>query len=62
MAKERLNGYWTRKYGGHYVFVDRVYKKGYVTGRKYYKTDEGEVMGDFRATHEELKRDYLKHP
>lgn len=62
MAKEKLNGYWTRKFGKHYVFVERVYKKGIVKGIKYYQTDEGEVMADFEATHEELKRDYLKHP
>lgn len=62
MGKEKLNGYWTKKFGGHYVYIERVYKQGYVTGFKYWKNDEGhQIQGQIRLTHDELKENYLKH-
>lgn len=61
MAKERLNGYWYHKeYPKVYVYVDRVYKAGYVTGVHYEKTDGGEVASELRVTHELLKALYKR--
>ncbi|ERH59206.1 MULTISPECIES: hypothetical protein [Bacillus amyloliquefaciens group] len=56
MAKTRLNGYWDNRLDANEtVYVDRVYKKGYVTGFKYLQVGEHEVISPFRATYEELE-------
>lgn len=63
MKQKRLNGYWTKNDGSCYVFVVRVYKAGYVTGFRYFKRPDGKEVIDtkpFRATHEEIERDYIK--
>lgn len=60
MAKS-LNGYWISNENPDVtVFVEKVYKKGTVTGFKYTKIRQGEVIGEFKATHEELQRDYTQ--
>jgi hypothetical protein len=54
-----LNGYWTSKIDpNRYIYVERVFKKGYVTGFSYLKIAKGEVVGALKITHEELQRDY----
>ncbi|AQS44192.1 hypothetical protein LSG23_09390 [Bacillus velezensis] len=61
MAKSRLNGYWDNRLDANEtVYVDRVYKKGYVTGFKYLQVGEREVTSPFRATYEELEGNYNK--
>lgn len=59
---EKLNGYWTSKENPDVtVYVDRVYKAGHVVGFSYTKTEtHGEVIGEFKATHEELKDGYTR--
>ncbi|UYL93917.1 hypothetical protein PK21_gp74 [Geobacillus phage vB_GthS_PK2.1] len=57
MAK--LNGYWTSKTDPNVtVYVEKVYKKGYVTGFKYKKMPFGEVHSRFKATFDELLKQY----
>lgn len=60
--KERLNGRWVSNADESVsVWVDKVYKRGDVKGFTYKRLEEGgEVIGEFRATHEELQRDYTK--
>lgn len=62
MAKERLNGYWTSKADkAVYIFVEKVYKKGYVTGLTYRRTDDGEVfLPPFKMLTEELTSGYVQ--
>jgi hypothetical protein len=58
---EKLNGYWVSKADDNVtVAVDRVFKAGHVTGFKYTKTSEGVVHSQFKASQEELKRDYKR--
>jgi hypothetical protein len=68
MAKERLHGYWTSKENPNiYVFVEKVYKAGYVTGVMYERLEGGGEKIFFpglKCTHEELLEKYergLKH-
>lgn len=61
MGKSKsLNGYWTSVIDPcRYIYVERVFKKGYVTGFSYLRLGEGkEVVGALKITHEELQRDY----
>ncbi|WP_257064241.1 hypothetical protein [Priestia megaterium] len=61
MAKERLNGYWvSKKYPNMTLYVERVYKAGYVTGFGYLKSEEGELISKEKMSHEELKNDYVR--
>ena len=54
-----LNGYWVNKADKSIsLYVERVYKKGYVTGFKYHKIAGATVHSQFKATHEELQNDY----
>jgi hypothetical protein len=54
-----LNGYWTNKADKNcYVYVERVFKKGYVTGFSYLKVSDGEVISQLKITHEELQEQY----
>ncbi|AQY55094.1 hypothetical protein [Geobacillus phage TP-84] len=57
MAK--LNGYWISKTDPNVtVYVEKVYKKGYVTGFKYMKVADGEIHSRFKATFDELLDQY----
>lgn len=59
MPKETLNGYWVKKDDPSVtIYVERVFKKGYVTGFKY--TDEmgSTVIGQLKISHEELLEQY----
>ncbi|WP_281998651.1 hypothetical protein [Priestia flexa] len=59
--KETLNGRWVHKENlDKTLFVERVYKAGYITGFGYLKTEKGEVISQQKLTHDELKRDYKK--
>jgi hypothetical protein len=60
--KAKLNGYWTKKDNPALrVYVEKVYKAGHVVGFSYTKTDtHGEVIGEFKASHEELTAEYTK--
>lgn len=59
MAKQKLNGYWVSKTDPDVtIYVDRVYKKGYVTGFRYKKIPEGELASQLKITHEELLEQY----
>jgi len=59
MTKQKLNGYWVSKSDPNvYIYVDRVYKKGYVTGFWYKKIPEGELASPLKITHEELLEQY----
>lgn len=65
MAKQSLHGYWTSKEDPNvYIVVDKVYKKGYVTGFRYEKIPVqdgyGEVASQLRITQEELLSNYEK--
>ncbi|MDW8515098.1 hypothetical protein [Priestia flexa] len=61
MKKGSLNGYWTSKEDkNRYVFVERVFKKGYVTGFSYLKVADGEVISSLKITHDELQEQYEK--
>jgi hypothetical protein len=61
MPKKTLNGYWTSKENKNLtVYVERVFKKGYVTGFSYLKTDKGEVIGRLKCSHDELKENYIQ--
>lgn len=65
MPKQKLNGYWTNKANPDmYIFVEKVFKKGYVTGFKYSKNAEGKEvihLDGLKITHEELERDYERN-
>lgn len=55
----RLNGYWVNKDNEQEtVYVEKVFKKGYVTGFGYLTTEKGQIHSQFKATHEELQRQY----
>lgn len=62
MAKKSFNGYWTAKDGSAYVFIDRTYKAGYVTGIRYFKRDGKEIidMQPFKRTYDEMLAEYEK--
>jgi hypothetical protein len=62
MKPKRLNGYWTAKDGSCYIFVEKVFKAGHVTGFRYFRIDGREVidMNPFKVSQEELVRDYEK--
>ena len=60
---EKLNGMWERKNDpADYIRVERVYKKGYVTGFQYFNRDGQEVISTtpVRMTTEELKERYQR--
>jgi hypothetical protein len=62
VPKESLNGYWTNKSNSNiYVFIEKTFKKGYVTGFEYEKlSDGGEKIfaGGFNCTVEDLKEHF----
>lgn len=62
MPKEDLNGYWTNKENPNiYVFVEKTFKKGYVTGFQYEKLSNGGekiFYPGIKLTHDELKEQY----
>lgn len=56
---KRLNGRWVNKADSNItVFVEKVFKKGYVTGFIYTKTPEGEIHGQMKMSQEELLDNY----
>lgn len=59
--KEKLNGYWTSEADPAItICIDRVFKKGYVTGYSYVKTLAGTVYGKIKLTNEELLSGYKR--
>lgn len=59
--KDNLRGYWVSQADPSItICVDRVFKKGYVTGYSYKKTDSGTIHGQFKATNEELLSGYKR--
>jgi hypothetical protein len=57
--KETLHGYWvSKKDPSVTICIDRVFKKGYVTGFKYTKIPEGTVHGQLKISTEELLEQY----
>lgn len=60
--KEKLNGYWVEKENpDNYIYVEKVFKKGYVTALSYFKVNDKEVIGPtIKLTHKELKEKYTK--
>jgi hypothetical protein len=56
-----LNGYWQSKTDPAVtVYVEKVFKKGYVTGFHYRKVSDGTVHAPLKISHEELQRDYTR--
>jgi hypothetical protein len=56
-----LNGYWnSKKEENVEIYVEKVFKKGYVTGFHYRKVSDGVVHSPLKITHEELERDYTR--
>jgi hypothetical protein len=54
-----LNGYWVKKDDeNETVYVEKVFKKGYVTGFKYLSTPAGTIHSQFKITHDELLEQY----
>jgi hypothetical protein len=56
-----LNGYWIKKADPNIkIFVEKVFKKGYVTGFEYITINGVEYpsMTPLRISHEELKSEY----
>ncbi|QNR70374.1 hypothetical protein IAQ67_28885 (plasmid) [Paenibacillus peoriae] len=61
MAKEKLNGYWIKNDDPNVtVYVDKVFKKGYVIGFMYRKAELGEVVSRFKVENKELINNYTK--
>jgi hypothetical protein len=61
MAKS-LNGRWySITDPAVSLFIDKTYKKGYVTGFKYRKLkDGGEIHAQYKGTYEELQTYYTR--
>lgn len=58
---KRLNGRWIKKSDPNVtVFVEKVFKKGYVTGFTYIKINgvEHMSMNPLKISHEELQNEY----
>lgn len=58
-----LNGYWTCKADNNrYIYVEKTFKKGYVTGFSYLSVDGKTVISTtpLKITHEELQNQYEK--
>jgi hypothetical protein len=61
MSKPRLHGYWVNKENPNItVFVEKVYKAGYVTGFKYEKLPDGGelIYPPFKVTWDELQEKF----
>lgn len=62
MKPKKFNGYWTKKDGSEYIFVEKTFKAGYVTGIRYFKRDGKEIISmiPVKETFEDLLSGYTK--
>lgn len=56
---KRLNGRWIKKDDRNVeVVIEKVYKKGYVTGYQYERIGSGMVHSPFKTSHDVLQAQY----